>query len=49
MVGDSIPRDMRGAEALEMRHALLGETTDGPCCPHAWTMKTLPELESLLA
>ncbi len=46
MVGDSVPRDMRGAEGLRMRHALLGA---GPaCCAQAWRIRALPELEALL-
>lgn len=49
MVGDSIARDMRGAEGLKMPHALLGAPDAARCCPAAWTLKTLPELETLLA
>lgn len=48
MVGDSIKRDMRGAEGLKMRHALLSQ---GPelCCDAAWALKALPELEARLS
>lgn len=49
MVGDSIPRDMRGAEGLRMAHALLGAASEAPCCPRALTLKTLLELEPLLS
>jgi putative hydrolase of the HAD superfamily len=48
MVGDSIPRDMRGAEALGMRHALLSPSAS-PCCAKALRLKTFPELEPLLS
>ncbi len=46
MVGDSIPRDMKGAEALAMPHALLGHP-EARCCPGAWALKSLPDLEAL--
>lgn len=50
MVGDSIARDMRGAEALGMPHAWLAG--DRPplesCCPAATALKNLAELESAL-
>ncbi len=47
MIGDSIPRDMRGAEGLGLRHALIasGGTT---CCPQALVAASLPALEPLL-
>jgi HAD superfamily hydrolase (TIGR01509 family) len=48
MVGDSVPRDMRGAEGLGMRHALIGPSA-APCCPQALLLKTLPELEGLVS
>lgn len=48
MVGDSIARDMRGAEGLSMAHALLSASGGSRCCPGAWTLKTLPDLEPLL-
>ena len=49
MIGDSIPRDMRGAEGLSMSHGLLASSPDRRCCPDAWTLRALPELEPLLA
>jgi putative hydrolase of the HAD superfamily len=48
MVGDSIPRDMRGAEALNMRHALISPEPR-VCCPGALKASSLPRLESLLS
>lgn len=48
MVGDSIPRDMRGAERLKMAHALINPSSDS-CCGEAWTLKTLPDLAKRLA
>lgn len=49
MVGDSIPRDMRGAEGLRMAHAKVGRDVDRRCCADGWSVSTLPELEPLLA
>lgn len=49
MVGDSIPRDMRGAEGLRMPHALLTGTPRPPCCPAGWTLATLADLEARLS
>lgn len=48
MVGDSIPRDMRGAEGLGLRHALLARNGGPSCCPSAWRIATLAELEPRL-
>lgn len=50
MVGDSVPRDMRGAEALDMPHAWLagGRAPSGACCGRAAVLRTLPDLEPLL-
>ena len=47
MVGDSVPRDMRGAEGLEMRHALINPSA-AACCQKALRLATLPQLEGLL-
>ncbi|MCX5783548.1 MAG: HAD family hydrolase [Elusimicrobia bacterium] len=45
MVGDSIKRDMRGAEILGMPHALLlGGRKEPPCCSKAIVLKNLAEL-----
>jgi len=49
MVGDSIPRDMRGAEGLEMRHILLSCNPEMRCCNTARTITTLVDLESSLS
>jgi FMN phosphatase YigB (HAD superfamily) len=48
MVGDSIARDMKGAEDLGMKHALL-TTTGRMCCAQAWTLRRLTDLETLLS
>ena len=48
MVGDSIPRDMKGAEGLGMSHALL-TSANAACCAQAWKLRRFPELESLLS
>jgi HAD superfamily hydrolase (TIGR01509 family) len=47
MIGDSIPRDMRGAEGLGLRHALI-TGQPGRCCDSALAAKSLSELEPLL-
>lgn len=47
MIGDSIPRDMRGAEALGLRHALITRGRDR-CCGAALSAASLPELEPQL-
>lgn len=49
MVGDSLPRDMAGAEALGMPHAWLSPSDKPACCAKALRLRTLGELESLLA
>lgn len=48
MVGDSLARDMRGAEGAGMPHALLGDKTEPACCQKAWRIASLPELEEIL-
>lgn len=50
MVGDSVRRDMRGAEALGMPHAWLAGPQDpaGVCCDRARLLRALPEVEGLL-
>ncbi|MBI3548969.1 MAG: HAD family hydrolase [Elusimicrobia bacterium] len=50
MVGDNLERDMRGAEALGMRHAWLRgpRPAADACCPRAAVLSSLAELESLL-
>ena len=49
MVGDSIPRDMRGAENLGLRHALLARNGGPSCCRQGWRISTLSELEPRLS
>lgn len=48
MVGDSLERDMRGAEALGMSHAFLAPTTKSPCCAAALRLDALTDLEAAL-
>lgn len=49
MVGDSVARDMRGAEGLAMAHALLNPSAPDACCAAALRLRELPELEGLLS
>lgn len=49
MVGDSLPRDMRGAEGLKMRHAFLAPPSSPACCAQAMRLGALTELEGLLS
>lgn len=54
MVGDSLERDMRGAEGLGMRHAwLYGDRWKNggpaaPCCEKGWVLRELKDLEGRL-
>lgn len=48
MVGDSLERDMRGAEALGMSHAFLAPAVKPPCCAAALRLKALTDLEAAL-
>lgn len=50
MVGDSLKRDMAGAEALGMPHAWLAGPRPGarPCCAGGRVLRTLADLETLL-
>lgn len=48
MVGDSVGRDMKGAEGLGMPHALLNPSAS-VCCPSALRLTALPDLEGLLS
>ncbi|MEK7746726.1 MAG: HAD-IA family hydrolase, partial [Elusimicrobiota bacterium] len=48
MVGDSLPRDMRGAEAAGLEHAWLSGpqgSSRAACCPRAWVLSSLLDLE----
>lgn len=48
MVGDSIPRDMKGAESLAMPHALIAPAGKPSCCAQALRLTSFVELESRL-
>lgn len=49
MVGDSLSRDMKGAEAAGMPHAWLAGGRDGQaCCKDAAVLRRLEDVESLL-
>lgn len=48
MVGDSVRRDMRGAEGLGMPHALITADPAAACCPACWALPDLAALESRL-
>lgn len=48
MIGDSIKRDMRGAEGLGMRHVLLTQSM-APCCAKGKMIGSLLDLEDALA
>lgn len=51
MVGDSLHRDMRGAEAAGLRHAWLRgpQPASAVCCARARVLSSLDELEAALA
>lgn len=50
MVGDSLHRDMAGAERLGMPHAFLAGTRDcAPCCGKASVLRRLQDLDRFLA
>lgn len=48
MVGDSLERDMRGAESLGMSHALLALAPKPSCCAQALRLSVLTDLEAAL-
>lgn len=48
MVGDSLARDIRGAEALGMGHAWLDPAGQAPCCAKGASIRRLSELSRLL-
>jgi len=47
-LGDSLRRDMKGAEAVGMPHALIGPAGTAPCCPRASVLPSIMELEARL-
>ena len=49
MIGDSLERDIRGAEALGMSHAWLDPEGRGVCCASGRTIRSLSELSDLAA
>ncbi|MDE2491218.1 MAG: HAD family hydrolase [Elusimicrobia bacterium] len=48
MVGDSVPRDMKGAAAAGMRRALVCTKPQAPDAGQDWTVRSVVELEALL-
>ena len=48
MVGDSVPRDIKGAAAAGMKKALVCVTTSIPDAGQDWTVRTVAELEDAL-
>ncbi len=48
MVGDSVPRDMKGASAAGMRKALVCAKPAVPDAGQDWTVRSVVELESAL-
>ena len=48
MVGDSIPRDIRGAEAAGMKKTLVCARTPAPDAGQDWTVRSVAELEAVL-
>ena len=49
MVGDSIKRDMNGAAALGMKMALISAAAQPPKAGQHWTLRSVTELEGVLA
>jgi putative hydrolase of the HAD superfamily len=47
MIGDSVERDMKGAEALGLRHVLLGSGR-AACCGRGLRARSVIDLEALL-
>ncbi len=48
MVGDSVPRDIRGASAAGMQKALVCAKSTAPDAGQDWTVRTVAELEAIL-
>lgn len=48
MVGDSVPRDMKGAAAAGMKRALVCAASSAPDAGQDWTLRTVAELEAVL-
>lgn len=49
MVGDSVPRDIRGAAAAGMKKALVSVKPQPPEAGQDWTIRSVTELEQVLA
>jgi HAD superfamily hydrolase (TIGR01549 family) len=48
MVGDSVPRDMKGAAAAGMKKALICAAPQPPDAGQDWTVGTVADLEAVL-
>jgi putative hydrolase of the HAD superfamily len=48
MVGDSVPRDIKGAAAAGMKQALVCAKAEAPDAGQDWTVRTVAELEAVL-
>lgn len=48
MVGDSVPRDIKGAHAAGMKKALVTAKTQAPDAGQDWTVRSVSELEGVL-
>ena len=49
MVGDSVPRDIRGAAEAGMRKALVSKAPQPPAAGQDWTVRSVLDLESALS
>lgn len=49
MVGDSVPRDIKGAAAAGMKKVLVSSAPSTPDAGQDWTVRTVAELEAVLA
>jgi putative hydrolase of the HAD superfamily len=49
MVGDSVPRDVKGAAAAGMKKVLVTGAKSAPDAGQDWTVRTVAELEAVLA
>ncbi len=48
MVGDSVPRDIKGAAAAGMKKALVCAASQAPAAGQDWTVRTVADLEAVL-